>query len=101
MTMNTVHIFNLTIFCFVIKQYYEVKDQISYVKYPYITFIVLGGNSHFEKIMNLLIHMNIVSMCLQYYIKNQQDATLAVLFISKCEITLHVSDSFCVHHQEC
>ena len=28
-----------------------------------------------------------------YYIKNQQDATLAVLFISNCKITLHVSDA--------
>ena len=27
-----------------------------------------------------------------YYIKNQQDATLAILFISNCKITLHVSD---------
>ena len=27
-----------------------------------------------------------------YYIKNQQDATLAVLFISNCKISLHVSD---------
>jgi hypothetical protein len=35
-----------------------------------------------------------------YYIKDQQDATLAVLFISHCKITLHVSDAFCVHHQE-
>ena len=35
-----------------------------------------------------------------YYIKNQQDATLAVLFISNRKITLHVSDAFCVHHQE-
>ena len=34
-----------------------------------------------------------------YYIKNQQDATLAVLFISNWKITLHVSDTFCVHHQ--
>ena len=34
-----------------------------------------------------------------YYIKNQQDVTLAVLFISNCKITLHVSDAFCVHHQ--
>jgi hypothetical protein len=34
------------------------------------------------------------------YIKNQRDATLAVLFISNCKITLHVSDAFCVHHQE-
>ena len=35
-----------------------------------------------------------------YYIKDQQDATLAVSFISHCKITLHVSDAFCVHHQE-
>ena len=35
-----------------------------------------------------------------YYIKNQQDATSAVLFISNCKIILHVSDAFCVHHQE-
>ena len=35
-----------------------------------------------------------------YYIKNQLDATLAVLFISHCKIILHVSDAFCVHHQE-
>ena len=33
------------------------------------------------------------------YIRNQQDATLAVSFISQCKITLHVSDAFCVHHQ--
>jgi hypothetical protein len=26
----------------------------------------------------------------QYYIRNQQDATLAVSFISHCSITLHV-----------
>ena len=32
----------------------------------------------------------IISLC---YIKNQQDATLAVLFISNCKITLHVSDA--------
>ena len=36
----------------------------------------------------------------QYYIKNQQDATLTVLFISNYKITLHVSDAFCIHHQE-
>ena len=34
------------------------------------------------------------------YIKSQQDATLAVLFISHCKITHHVSEAFCVHHQE-
>jgi len=37
---------------------------------------------------------------LYYYIKYQQDTTLAVLFISHCNITLHVSDAFCFHHQE-
>ena len=63
--MNTVQIFNLTIFCFVIKQYYEVNDRISYVMYPYITYILLGGNSHCEKTMNLLISMNILSIGLQ------------------------------------
>ena len=35
-----------------------------------------------------------------YYIRNQQDATLAVSFISHYKIILHVSDAFCVHHQE-
>jgi hypothetical protein len=35
-----------------------------------------------------------------YYIKNQQDATLAVLFISNCKIILHVSDASRVDHQE-
>ena len=35
-----------------------------------------------------------------YYIRNQQDATVAVSFISHCKITLHVSDIFCVHHRE-
>ena len=33
-----------------------------------------------------------------YYIKNQQDATLAVLLISNCKITQHVSDASFVHH---
>jgi len=35
-----------------------------------------------------------------YYIRNQQDANLAVLLISNCKITQHVSDAFCIHHQE-
>jgi len=35
----------------------------------------------------------IISLC---YIKNQQDATLAVLFVGNRKITLHVSDAFCV-----
>jgi hypothetical protein len=32
--------------------------------------------------------------------KIKLDATLAVLFISNCKITLNVSDAFCAHHQE-
>jgi hypothetical protein len=52
----------------------------------------------------LLYHVTTLTVYHQakilYYIKNQQDATLAVLFISNCKITLHVSDAFCVHHQE-
>ena len=32
-----------------------------------------------------------------HYIKNQLDATLAVLFISHCKITLHVSDATVVN----
>jgi hypothetical protein len=35
-----------------------------------------------------------------YYIRNQQDETLAVSFISHCKITVHVSDVHRVHHQE-
>jgi len=31
---------------------------------------------------------------------NQQNVTLAVLFISNCKITLHVSDASRIHHQE-
>ena len=36
---------------------------------------------------------NVDKKLLLYYIKNQRDATLAVLFISNCKITLHVSDA--------
>ena len=39
-------------------------------------------------------------MRILYCIKNQQDATFAVLFITNCKNTLHVSDAFCIHHQE-
>jgi len=35
-----------------------------------------------------------------YYIRNQLDATLAVLSINNCKNTLHVSDVHRVHHQE-
>ena len=46
-----------------------------------------------------VIHRSVAGIVKLYYVKNQQDATLAVLFISHCKITLHVSDAFCVHHQ--
>ena len=49
--------------------------------------------------LELLIHPPTNALN-KYYIKNQQDATLVVLFISNCKITLHVSDAFCVHHLE-
>ena len=58
-------------------------------------------------LINCKVHKNLVEKTHPviynslYYIKNQQDGTLAVLFISHCKITLHVSDAFCVHHQEC
>ena len=45
--------------------------------------------------MTSILHRDIEAL---YYIKNQQDATLAVLFISHCKITLHVSDAFCVRN---
>jgi len=32
--------------------------------------------------------------------KEPTDTTMAVLFISHCKITLHVSEAFCIHHQE-
>jgi len=35
-----------------------------------------------------------------HYVKNQRDTTFAVMFISNCKITLHVSDALCAHHQE-
>jgi len=40
----------------------------------------------------ILLQLTLVSYY-TYYIKNQQDATLALLFISNCKITLHVSDA--------
>ena len=39
-------------------------------------------------------------MWVDYSIKNQLVTNLAVLFVSNCKIALHVSDAFCVHHQE-
>ena len=52
---------------------------------------------HYKLFVNNPIAVSAETM---YYIKNQQDATLAVSFINHCKITLHVLDDFCVHHQE-
>ena len=39
----------------------------------------------------------ITNLC---YVRNQRNATLAVLFISNCKITLLISNDLCAHHQE-
>jgi hypothetical protein len=54
----------------------------------------------YGRVWTALIWHPICTGVVVYYIKNQLDAALAVLFISHCKITLHVSDAFCVHHQE-
>jgi hypothetical protein len=53
-------------------------EQNSYVMYPCITFLVLGGNSHCEKTMNLLNYMNFVSMCLQLSILDNSSVLMTV-----------------------
>ena len=68
-----------------------LKAIISQLLFYYINIWI---NFMFE-----IVHRNSCIVTL-YYIKNQQDATLAVLFNSHCKITLHVSDAFFVHHQE-
>ena len=50
---------------------------------------------------SMLIVLSPTCFSLYYTLtSNQQDATLAVLFISNCKITLHISDVHRVHHQE-
>ena len=64
---------------------------------------MLGGILNYKlisvyKVLNFMFDFPcIISL---YYTKNQQDATLAVLFIGNCKINLHVSDALYVHHQE-
>ena len=59
------------------------------------------SNVHGYKVISHFTDDDQGKILILHYIKNQQVATLAVLFISNCKITLHVSDAFCVHHQEC
>ena len=65
-----------------------------------ITLILYAEEYINCKAVNLNFMFEFPCIMSLYYIKNQQDATLAVSFISNCNITLHVSDAFCVHHQE-
>ena len=60
------------------------------------------GNTGFLPVHIHYIYYQLLKFILHhlYYIKKQLDATLAVLFISHCKITLYISDAFCVHHQE-
>jgi len=61
---------------------------------------VVPGKVYYTHTVAVVFMFEFLCILSQYYIKNQQDATLAVLFISNRKITLHVSDAFCVHHQE-
>ena len=63
------------------------------------TNIILLRDNNFSTNYNLFM-FEFPCIITLYYIKNQQDATLAVLFISHCKITLYVSKAFCVHLQE-
>ena len=62
----------------------------------------INQNAYLNIWCNCLYIITFVFPCVitLYYIKDQLDAALAVLFISHCKITLHVSDAFCFHHQE-
>ena len=56
----------------------------------------------YGRLICVIVCFSLLFICflILYYIKNQQGATLAVLFISNSRITLHVSDAFCVNYQE-
>ena len=67
-------------FCF---KYFIYSEIYIYI-YIYITIISTYDHNNIRAILY----------------KEPKDANLAVMFISNCKITLHVSDAFCVHHQE-
>jgi hypothetical protein len=69
-------------------------DKISFVK------CFLSDTLYNALRINPLVLSFVAILAVLYYIKDEQDATLAVMFISNCKITLHISDAFCVHHQE-
>jgi hypothetical protein len=56
----------------------------------------------YRRMINYEMYFMFVFPCIitLYYIKNQLDGALVVLFISHCKITLRVSDAFCIHRQE-
>jgi len=67
---------------------------------PIMLFVILGFRRGVTNSFAMNSMFQFPCIITLYYIKSQQDATLVVLFISHCKITLHVSDAFCVHHQE-
>ena len=101
----------LYIFCYLVHDRihvaYFVVDIVSFLlpglKFSVIAISVTCNNIGVIYIyIYIYIYVMFAFPCIisLYCIKNQQDATLAVLFISNCKITPHVSDAFCVHHQE-
>jgi len=77
------------------KHSYTPREQKWTVGTPLKQVLGVGGVKRVPQQRNFIF-----SPIILYYIKNQQDVTLAVLFISNCKITLHVSDTFYVHHQQ-
>ena len=72
-----------------------VKSQIVFHTLSVGHVVVLCSRKHFQVCYS--ISKCFVSL---YYIKNQQDATLAVLFINHCKITLRVSDAESVRNTQ-
>jgi hypothetical protein len=78
---------------------WALSNTVRKFRAPYnaVKLFTRGGTARFPR-RNFMFEFPCIIIL--YYIKNQQEETLAVLFISNCKITLHVSDAFYVHHQE-
>ena len=88
-----------------------IQPSFSWTNYFYVFLSVHHSKTCFNYQLNVqflcMLHYNprhfmfeLPCIIILYYIKNQQDATLTILFISNCKITLHISDALCVRHQE-
>ena len=80
--------FRMPISCYETDDYGWIKQQKVHIHHSALSSTAVG-NGYESSGKNLL-----------YYTKNQLDATLAVLIISNCKSTLHVSGAFCAHLQE-